>query len=90
MKSRLLLSVGLLLCLAGATRAQEEEEEDGPTICTSPTGTCYAGSQLLSDQGTQYYSFQGIRSVTFLLHDKHDLLKHNGWSSLELCHQIGI
>merc|ERR1719361_1883986 len=60
MKSRLLLSVGLLLFPARATRAQEEGE-DGPTICTSPTGTCYAGSRLVSDLGTQYYSFQGVR-----------------------------
>ena len=54
MKSLLLMSVLVSLSL----------EEAGPTICTLPSGTCYAGSQLGSDLGTQYYSFQGIRSVS--------------------------
>ena len=62
MKSSLLLDVWIVLCIIEASRALEKEE--APTICTSPAGTCYTGSQLLSDEGTKYYSFQGIRSVT--------------------------
>ena len=57
MQSILLLGLFIIKSLA------LEKEQDGPTICTLPTGSCYLGSQLGSDAGTQYYSFQGVRSV---------------------------
>ena len=60
MKSRLVLSALVFLWMLETSLALEQE---APTICISPSGTCYAGSQLVSDQGTQYYSFQGVRSV---------------------------
>ena len=36
-------------------------DSNGTTVCTLPSGTCYLGSQLSSDAGSGYYSFQGIR-----------------------------
>ena len=38
------------------------EPGNGTTVCTPPAGTCYLGSGLVSNNGTKYYSFQGIRS----------------------------
>ena len=58
MKSILLLSLFLMNSLA-----LQEVEKEGPTICTPPSGTCYLGSQLDSDAGNKFYSFQGLRSV---------------------------
>ena len=69
MKSILLLSLSILKSLA---LQEKEKEKEGPTICTPPSGACYLGSQLDSDAGNKYYSFQGLRSV-FLARSPSDL-----------------
>lgn len=38
------------------------QQQNGTTVCTM-SGTCYSGSSLVSNEGTKYFSFQGIRSV---------------------------